>query len=496
MLALAAIDYYLIIGYLFLTTWIGHRFKGKPSSTEDFFLGGRQIAWQAVTLSFVATTISAITLIAVPALIFAAGGNFTYLQFAIAGILARIIIARYLIPRYYEKNYLSPYDYVQARIGVTPSKVAAALFLVGGVLGQSVRVYATALVIEIMTGWSINDSIAIIAIFAVIWTWMGGIKSVIYTDVVQFCLLIGTALFVLAYIPLHLEGGWQGIFDTGRASGKLTLIDLSNDPRIAMTFWAALLAMPFQNVAVYGFDQLFVQRLLCCRSVQDAKKAILWSSLGEIIPLIMLLVGLGLYAFYLVDPLSGVQASLIAERADRILPLFIVSEIPAGLRGLMLAGILSAAISSLDSILAALAQVTYSLLKQSHARHLVTHYPLTTARSSIVIWGFMLAAIAALFDESGRNLIDLAFTMTTYTYGPLMALLILSLMGYRGRLYLASAIPTTLLFMIILNHPNLLSPLGIIMTGPVIAWPWLFPIGTLLTLMLGTRAWRRTEHAH
>jgi hypothetical protein len=108
----------------------------------------------------------------------------------------------------------------------------------------------------------------------------------------------------------------------------------------------------------------------------------------------------------------------------------------------------------------------------------------------------MLAAIAALFDESGRNLIDLAFTMTTYTYGPLMALLILSLMGYRGRLYLASAIPTTLVFMIILNHPSLLSPLGIIMTGPVIAWPWLFPIGTLLTLMLGTRAWRRTEHAH
>ena len=162
-------DWFIVAAYVAITTWIGHRLKGKQETTHDFFLAGRQIPWYAVSASIIATTISAVTFIGVPAIVFASGGNFTYLQLAIGGVIARLLIARYLIPRYYQANYYSPYDYMSDRLGAGIGRLTAGLFIVGGILGQSVRVYATALVFELLTGWSIS----VIALFAILWTWMG-----------------------------------------------------------------------------------------------------------------------------------------------------------------------------------------------------------------------------------------------------------------------------------------------------------------------------------
>ena len=307
-------DWFIVAAYIALTTWIGHRLKGKQETTHDFFLAGRQIPWYAVSASIIATTISAVTFIGVPAIAFASDGNFTYLQLAIGGVIARLLIARYLIPRYYQADYYSPYDYMSDRLGAGIGRLTAGLFIVGGILGQSVRVYATALVFELLTGWSMAESISVIALFAILWTWMGGVATVIWTDVVQFFILIAGAIAALVVMTGALPDGWHTLSEMGSTAEKFQVFDFSSDPRVAFTFWAALIALPFQGISVFGTDHLFTQRLLCCKNQGEAKKALLWSIAGETIPALMLLVGVGLYAFYTLNPLTPELASLVDEK--------------------------------------------------------------------------------------------------------------------------------------------------------------------------------------
>ncbi|MDX1406210.1 MAG: sodium/solute symporter, partial [Woeseiaceae bacterium] len=354
-------DWAIVAAYICGTTLVGHHLKGKQHSTRDFFLGGRSLPWYAVTASTIATTVSAVTFIGVPALVYAAGGNYTYLQLAIGGFIARYLVARFLVPLYYEKEFYSPYDYMEDRLGPVIGRVTAGMFILGGILSQGVRVYATALVLELITGWNLAESIVLIALFSVLWTWMGGIAAVIWTDFVQFFIMIAGGIAALVFVTDALPDGWTTLFEVGQQAGKLTVFDFTIDPRLEFTFWAALIAMPFQNTAVYGTDHLFVQRLLCCRNQREAQKAVLWSNVGELVPALMLTVGAGLFAFYEFHSLPPDLAGLVAERGDRIFPAFIISEIPTGLKGLLIAGILSAAISSLDSILAALSQISLTM---------------------------------------------------------------------------------------------------------------------------------------
>ena len=491
----SAIDWTIVGLYIAITTWIGHRLKGRQESTRDFFLGGRNIPWYAVSASIIATTISAVTFIGVPAIAFAAGGNFTYLQLALGGIIARLLIARYLLPRYYEQEYYSPYDFMSDRLGPVVGRVTAGLFMVGGVLGQSVRVYATALVIELLTGWSMGQSILVIAAFAILWTWMGGVAAVIWTDFVQFFVLVLGAIGALVVILSTLPDGWNTLHTSGDAAGKFELLDFTTDPRVAFTFWAALLALPFQGVAVYGTDHLFTQRLMCCRNAIEARKALLWSIVGECIPALMLLVGVGLFAFYTLYPLDPQLTILVEEKGDRIFPVFILNEMPVGMKGLLIAGVLSAAISSLDSILAALSQISVTMFYRPFVKpdEREIHY-LSVSRVLVIFWGLLLAVTAWQLSQSQGDLITLAFSMTTYTLGPMLGLFILSLMSSRLRVGgIAPAVCISVLAVLILNEPELFTAIiDHSYTSPLLAWPWMFPIGTLVCVALAIRG-RRDE---
>ena len=476
------VDWAVVAAYVAGTTLVGHRLKGRQKNTRDFFLGGRNLPWYAVTASTIATTISAVTFIGVPALVYAAGGNFVYLQLAVGGVIARILVARFLVPLYYEKEFYSPYDYMADRLGPVAGRTTAGLFFLGGILGQGVRVYATALVLQIITGWSLTESIVLIAAFSVLWTWMGGIAAVVWTDFVQFFILLAGGIAALIFVTNALPDGWDTLLQTGIEAEKFVTFDFSTDPRLAFTFWAALIAMPFQNVAVYGTDHLFVQRLLCCRNRREAQKAVLWSTLGELVPLLMLTVGAGLFAFYQYHPLPTDLARLVAERGDRIFPVFIVSEIPAGLRGLLIAGILSAAISSLDSILAALSQISVTMFYKpflnpgDNEQHL-----LKIARLFVIFWGLVLAGMAWQFSASKLDLVTLAFSMTTYTWGPMLGLFLLSMTARRYRVRgVGPAVLLSIAVVLVINEPQLLNPVfGTSWSGPLLAWPWLFPVGAL-----------------
>jgi len=360
-----------------------------------------------------------------------------------------------------------------------------------------VRVYATALVLELMTGWDLADSIVFIAAFAVLWTWMGGIAAVIWTDFVQFFILAAGGIAALLFVADALPGHWSTLAEIGQQADKFRTFEFSTDPRVAFTFWAALLAMPFQNVAIYGTDHLFVQRLLCCRNLNEARKAVLWSTLGELIPALMLTIGAGLYAYYQVYDLPADFAALVNDRGDRIFPAFIVTAIPTGLKGLMIAGILSAAISSLDSILAALSQISLTMFYKPYIDPKASEEKLlSVSRLLIIFWGAVLAGMAWLFSSSRLDLVTLAFSMTTYTWGPMLGLFALSILARKYRVTgIGRSVAGSVAVVLLINEPQLLNPLlGTTLSGPLLAWPWLFPIGTLICMSLALRG-KRTEAA-
>lgn len=488
-------DWAVVAVYVIGTTIVGHRLKGRQHSTRDFFLGGRNLPWYAVSASTIATTISAVTFIGVPALVYADGGNFVYLQLALGGVIARILVARFLVPLYYEKEFFSPYDYMSDKLGPVVGRITAGMFFLGGILGQGVRVYATALVLELITGWSMQQSVIVIGIFAVLWTWMGGIAAVIWTDFVQFFILIAGGIAALVFVSNGLPGQWDTLVSEGLKAGKFETFDFSTDPRVAFTFWAALIAMPFQNVAIYGTDHLFVQRLLCCRNQREAQKAVLWSTVGELVPVLMLTVGVGLFAFYQYNPLPGELAVLVDERGDRIFPAFIISEIPTGLKGLLIAAILSAAISSLDSILAAFSQISVTMFYQPFVRPDADQaHLLKVSRLFVILWGIVLATMAWLFSATELDLITLAFSMTTYTWGPMLGLFILSMIAVRYRVAnITASVAFSIIVVLIINIPEMMNPvLGTSFDDPLLAWPWLFPVGALVCTLAAFRG-RRPE---
>lgn len=346
----------MLVGYLGLTTVLGARLAGKQTTLRDFFLGGRKLPWPAVAGSIIATEISAVTFVGVPAVVFAAGGNLTYLQLALGAILARVIIGLWFVPAFYEREVYSPYDYMGRRLGLPVRSVTSGLFMLGAVLGQSVRVLLTAVILQEISGLPLTWSIWIIGVVAIAWTLLGGITTVIWTDVIQFLVFTLAMAAALVFVVVQLPGGWGQVLHAGAAADKLRVWDLSADPNRAFTLWAALLGNTLLCLNAYGTDQLIAQRMFCCRGPRAASTAIIASSLGLATTALALLVGLGLYAFYQQHPLAAGDAARLAERVDRVFPFFIASQMPAGLSGLVIAGVFAAAISSLDSALAALSQ--------------------------------------------------------------------------------------------------------------------------------------------
>ncbi|MEM8873486.1 MAG: hypothetical protein AAGD32_04425 [Planctomycetota bacterium] len=450
------IDWSVVVGYFVVTTLIGHLLSGKQEDMEDFFLGGNKLPWYAVAGSMIATTISAVTFVGVPALAFGVGGDMTYLQLGlIAGLLARIFIAVVLIPAYYKERIFSPYDYMGNQLGGGVRGVMTTLFSIGGVLAQASRVYLTAIILELIIAdelaWvetyttlpPLVTSLIIIGFISTLWTIMGGIATVIWTDVILFAVFVIGGLIALVTILTSLDGGFSEFVRVGSAGEKFKLFDLGLelDPVKEYTVWTAAIGTLFGNIGAYGTDQLLAQRLLTCKNQREAKKAILASYVAEGVTLLMLLVGIGLWVYYKGEPAVAVEqplvvqtedgrlnasqvpfedapeapglmggrlrsvtdgsgnriglhesvlawelgadevvidpfplpndawtrplppeaAELYVEKNDRIFPLFILSDaIPVGLTGLIIAGIFAAAISSFDSILAALSQTTIS----------------------------------------------------------------------------------------------------------------------------------------
>lgn len=502
-------DWAVVVGYMIFTTVLGHRLSGKQANIKDFFLGGKKLPWWSVSGSMIATEISALTFIGVPGMVFAANGDWTYLQWGLGSIIARLAVAQWLVPLYYEKEIYSPYDFMGNRLGEGVRRLVTGLFALGSILGQSVRVVVTAIILQVVTGMDPMLCIIIIGVVAVLWTFMGGMQTVIWTDVIQFGLFIFGGFLALGILLYSL--GWsqisalnQIVID-GSEINKLRWIDLTTpfeSPAMRYTLWVGLLAMPFQNFTAFGVDQLNTQRMFCCGNVSDARKAMCWSSISLIVTILMLSVGAGLFAYYQVNQPTGQLAALFSKSSNNVFPSWITMEVPVGLSGLILAGAFAAAISSLDSILAALSQSSLSIYygrdrleDRKKGAEMVR-----VSRIIVCLWGVILTVAGLLLwiiyeKNPDSDLIGLAFGMVAYTYGPLLGVLLAAILPFRSDTI--GLICGTFLSILLVSwfRPELPLLMGfcgfedlaisLVNSRPRLASEWFFPLNALLTFFCG-----------
>lgn len=320
----------MLLGYLGAVTlwgaWLG---RGR-SGGRDYFLGGRDLPWWAVMLSVVATETSTLTFLSIPGVSYL--GDLGFLQLTFGYLAGRIVIAWWLLPAWHEGRLDTAYHLFEHRFGAGLRRLTSAIFMITRLLADSVRLFATAIPLALLTGWSYEVSIAAIGALTVVYTYLGGIRAVVWVDALQMGLyLFGAA--IAAWI-LHgvLPGGWAGALATAAEAGKLRVVNAALDFAVPYTLWAGLLGGATLSMASHGTDQLIVQRLLTCRTLSDSRRALVGSGvvvIGQFA--LFLLLGIGLWAFW-----SGAPF----ERSDEIFARFIIDVIPVGLTGLLVAGVL------------------------------------------------------------------------------------------------------------------------------------------------------------
>lgn len=503
------LDWAVVVGYMILTTWVGHRMSGRQASIKDFFLGGKTLPWWSVSGSMIATEVSALTFIGVPGMVYAMSGDWTYLQWGLGSIIARFAVAHWLVPLYYEKEIYSPYDFMGNRLGEKVRWLVTGLFSIGSILGQSVRVLVTAIILQVVTGLDARICIVVIGVIAILWTFMGGMRTVIWTDVMQFALFIFGGLLALSLLVYHI--GWGEIVQLnqvvvdGKEVDKMRWLDLTSvfeAPELRYTLWVALLAMPFQNFTAFGVDQLNTQRMFCCGNVSDARKAMCWSSVSILITVLMLAVGAGLFAWYQKFAPGAELAEKFQDNSNFVFPTWIVNEVPMGVSGLILAGAFAAAISSLDSILAALSQTSLSVIygrermeDEGDGAEMVKK-----SRIAVCLWGVILTVAGLVLwwvhsQKEDSDLIGLAFGMVAYTYGPLLGILMAALLPWRSST--SGLVVGTVMSVLLVAwfRPELMIILDQVGMGgfadwleasrPKLASEWFFPLNAGLTYFCG-----------
>jgi SSS family solute:Na+ symporter len=475
-------DYLVLLLYLAGITVFGMRFRKAQRSVKDYFVGARQTHWFVICLSIVATETSTLTLIGVPALAYGRfarpeqGGSLTYLQVLIGYILGRFVIARLFLPSYFSGDLVTAYALLERRFGAATRHAAASLFLIMRALAEGVRVFAASLVLSAVLASSLPNiphlwlwSIGIVGVLTLIYTFEGGIAAVIWTDLIQFVIYIGGSLLA-AYELAHLiPGGWTGIIGAAREAGKLQIWSFSWDFSVPFTFWAGAIGGTFLTNATHGTDQLLVQRLLTCRNLRDSQKAIVTSGfivLGQFI--LFLGIGIMLFVYYQHVPKPAITTN------DEIFPAFIVSTLPHGISGLVMAAIFAAAMSNLSGSLNSLASTTVmDFYNPLTGGRIPDAQLLTFSKWCTAVWGVILIAIAVVARGWG-SVFTAGLTVASIVYGPMLGAFLLGVLTTRAN---ARGVMTGMAVAAI--------AMVLIWWKTTLAWTWYVLVGTAICVAVG-----------
>ncbi len=466
---MSGIDVVVMAAYFAAVLAVGAYFARRQQDAADYFLGGHSLPWWAVMLSIVATETSALTVISIPAV--SARGDLTFLQLPLGYLVGRVAIALWLLPGYFTGEQETAYARLESRFGPNTRKTASAVFMSVRVLGDSVRVYVAAIPLAVVTHWSILTSVVVVSLATLAYTWAGGIKAVIWVDVMQMGLYVVAGIATIA-VAASLAGGLSNSLSAALVEGKLRVIDWQLSFSTTYTFAGGMIGGALLSAASHGTDHLIVQRLLATRALGDARKALVGSGIVVIAQFaVFLLVGTLLWA-------AGADDGSLP--GDHVFPTFVVNHLPAGLSGLVVAGMLAAAMSTVSSSLNSLASaVTHDFYAPLTGRRDPRHL-LGVGRWATLAWAVVLAGGALAFPSPDQPVVELALSFASIAYGGLLGTYILS--GLYARAGGADAI----LGMVVSTGTVLVIFLAD--SGPFanLAWPWLVPIGTVITLAVAS----------
>jgi len=417
-------DFAIIALYLLGITLFGLRFRKKQRTLRDYFLAGRDIPWWAISLSIVAAETSTLTIISIPGLAY--DTNLTFLQVIMGYVAGRIVISFLLLPHYFRGDLYTAYELIERRFGRTLRSLTAGLFLLTRAAAEGVRVYAVSIVVSIALGTGEIASIAIITALTLIYTFEGGLAAVIWTDVVQTAIYVGGTLVGLTTILHLVPGGWSAIHSAASAAGKFRIFDFTPSIWIPYTFWAGLIGGTFFTTASHGTDQLIVQRLLAARNEKQSVLALISSGLAILFQFALFLtVGVMLWAYYR-TPSAGFG------RPDRIYPTFIVTRMPHGISGLLIAAILAAAMSNLSAALNSLSSSAimdfYASLRPQADEKTKMHL----SRLATVAWAMVLFGLAVIALHKVGRVVEVGLQIASVAYGALLGVFLLGVLTKRA----------------------------------------------------------------
>ena len=489
-------DWFVILLYLGGIIGLGVWFGKDQRNTRDYFLGSRNIPWWGIGVSIVAAETSALTIIGVPAIAY--GSNILFIQMIVGYVIARIILAVVMVPHYMKGEIYSPYQLLEQHLGRGPRRLAGGFFLFLETMAAGVRVYVACIPIRLLLGESVcsfgglvDPILGAILLFvglSLLYTYIGGVKAVIWTDAVQFGLFLAGGVFALFYIPTLIDGGWGAVMAQAGAAGKLAWLNTSFTFSAPFNIWMGVIGGTVMVLSTHGAEQLIVQRVLACRDVADGRKALALSAV-LIFPLflIFLLVGVMLWAFYQGHPfqIPLPEARPGIKSNDFIFPIFMMTEVPHILKGFLIVAILSAAMSSISSAITSLASVSTMDFVKQIVKGRDEEYFLRFSKISTVFWAAVLVGTAWLTREV-TFVLNAAFSLRGLTAGALLGSLIIALFWKRlGARATMAGMTASLVVM------NLISwPANVAVTkdwwlrtfGAEVFWPWFTLIGTLVTL--------------
>jgi solute:Na+ symporter, SSS family len=468
-MGLDKVDLAIIAIYLVGITLFGLRFRKHRRSLRDYFLADRNIPWWAIALSIVAAETSTLTIISIPGLAY--DTNLTFLQVVLGYVVGRVIISFVLLPHYFRGDLYTAYELIERRFGRGLRSLTAGLFLATRAAAEGVRVYAVSIVVAIALGTGQVASIAIITTLTLIYTFEGGLAAVIWTDVVQTAIYLAGTLVGLFTIAHLVPGSWTTIHTLAAHSGKLRMFDFAPDFWKPYTFWAGIIGGTFLTTASHGTDQLIVQRLLAARSEKQSVAALLSSGIAILFQFgLFLLVGVMLFAFYQ-------RPSAAFGKADRIYPMFIVSQMPHGISGLLIAAILAAAMSNLSAALNSLSSSTIVDFYLRRHPEVGERRRIQLSRACTIVWAFVLFALAIISLHLVSHVIEVALQIVSVAYGALLGAFLLGVLTRRADqkgAFVGMVCGFSVELYIFLNTK--------------IPWTWYVMIGTAVTFAVGCAA--------
>lgn len=509
------VDLFVLCAYFVLVVYVGLRFGKGDETFEDFALGGRSIPWFAVLASIIAAETSAATFLGAPGEGFQLC-NYTYLQILFGAIIGRIIVALLFIKAFFDYKVFSIYEYLEIRFGRRTRTAGSALFLMTRLLASGARLYVSAIIIAV--GYQLFagaqptpeqqmmiyfGSILFITILTAVYTSVGGIKAVVWTDCIQSSVMFGGALAAVVLLILTMPGGWNTVIEffaktptpvflIGTDSGATFAANLRTIMTSEYTIWAAIFGSTFTAMATHGTDQDMVQRMLTASDYKKSRMSLIASGFADIpIAFVFLTIGILMNCYYQQSPDPH-----LPQKNSEIFAYFILTRMPIGLRGLLVAGIFATAMGSLSAALNALAT---SFTRDFYKPHQPAASEEETVKSAKV-FTFVFAALMTLvagvtaffvINHPESRIIPIVLGIFGYTYGSLLGIFLLGFLTKKRGSDIGNCLAMATGFCVVAlltGMPNQIMemfgarPVEALQAIPVISFPWRIMIGSLTTI--------------